>query len=139
MHSTNYYDTFIEVAEDCPVTESEEPPRKIEKTVANIHYEMLISNPYHYTSDDVVFEAYRHRNQIPDDAVPAERQQFFSKGQACLRSSPLAKRYGWGIHSDSYGRIAIYPMESTQYGHLAKDATLKHLKAMRSRRIEAAP
>lgn len=139
MHTTNYHNAFIEVAEDCPVTEAEVPPRKAEKTIANIQYDMLIGNPYRYTSDDVIFEAYKQKSQISDEKVPTERAHFFSRGQACLRSSPLAKRYGWGIHHDPAGKIAIYPVDSKQYGTLANDSTLKHLRAMRSTRGPKAP
>jgi len=44
------------------------------------------------------------------------------------------KRYGWGVHSDSNGRIALYAVESDEYAKLSKDKNLKHLKAMRSKR-----
>jgi hypothetical protein len=36
MKTTNYYNTFIEVAEDCPIKTGEAPPQKVkEKTVAH--------------------------------------------------------------------------------------------------------
>ena len=138
MHSTNYYNTFIEVADDCPVTEAAAPPQRAEKTVANIHYDVLAGSPHRFTSDEVIFEVHREKNRISDDAVAAERERFFAKGQACLRSSPLAKRYGWGIHHDSEGKLAIYPLGSEEYGRYANDPTVKHLKAMRSRRGQTA-
>ncbi len=137
MGSTNYYDTFIEVADDCPVREGHAPPQRAEKTVAFAHYEMLAGNPYRYTSDDVIFEAHGQKNCIGDEAIPAERERFFSRGQACLRSSPLANRYGWGIHSDTEGRVAIYALGSEEYTRYANDRALQHLKAMRSRRQAA--
>ncbi|TMG08160.1 MAG: hypothetical protein E6I02_04065 [Chloroflexi bacterium] len=138
MHSTNYYNTFIQVADDCLVTEGEAPPQRAEKSVANVHYDLLGGNPYRYTSDEVIFEAHRESNRISDDAVAAERERFFAKGQACLRSSPLAKRYGWGIHSDAEGKVAIYARGSEEYARYASDSALKHLKAMRSKRQQAA-
>ena len=63
------------------------------------------------------------------------RKDFFSKGQACFRASPLTKRYGWGVHSDSEGKIAIYPVESKEYKKLAGDENLTHLRAMRSNSV----
>ena len=138
MHSTNYHNTFIEVADDCPATEGEAPPRRAEKTVANVHYDTLARAPYRYTSDDVIFEAHKYKNKMSADAVSAERQRFFSKGQACPRSSPLAKRCGWGIHHDSEGKLAIYALGSEDYARYANDPALKHLKAMRSRRERTA-
>jgi Family of unknown function (DUF6157) len=41
-HSTNYLNTFIEVADDCPASIGEIPPTKGDnKTVANIQFEMI--------------------------------------------------------------------------------------------------
>jgi hypothetical protein len=135
MHTTNYHNTFIAVAEDCPVKAAEIPPQKDEKTVAGLQFEMIIDNPYKYTSDDVIFQVFALRNKISGKAsLDAEREKFFSKGQPCFRSSPLTKRYGWGVHSDAKGRIAIYAMESAEYKKLAKDKSLQHVRAMRSKR-----
>jgi hypothetical protein len=135
MHTTNYYDTFIEVAEDCPLTSAEAPPQRgNQPTIASIQYEMITENPYKYTSDDVVFGVFALRNSVPENKLQAEREKFFSKSQPCLRSSPLAKRYGFGIHSNAKGEIALCPLESPKYAEFAQDKTLKHVKAMRSKR-----
>ena len=124
-NSTNYIDTFIEVAEDCPVTIAERPPTKEPRTAAQIEYEMLIDSPYKYTSDDVLYESNGNRRGI-------DREDFFAKPQPCFRTSALGKKYGWGIHSDGDGKIAIYGLESEEYKRLASDGGIKHLKAMRS-------
>jgi hypothetical protein len=135
MHTTNYYDTFIEVADDSPVTAAEIPPQKGDsKTIAGLQFDMLIERPYHYSSDDVVFGVYAVKNQIIKKNEAAEREKFFSKGQPCLRSSPLGKRYGWGIHSNAEGKVALYAVNSGEYKIFASDKSLKHLKAMRSKR-----
>jgi hypothetical protein len=136
MHTTNYINTFIEISEDCPVTTAQIPPNKgSEKTSAGLQYEMVKKNPYKFTSDDVLFQVYATRNEVTKGEMAKEREKFFSKGQACFRSSPLGKRYGWGVHSDEKGRIAIYAMESPEYKKLAKDKSLEHVKAMRSKRV----
>ncbi len=110
--TTDYVNTFIEVAEDCPVAEAEVPPAKGgAKTVAGWHYELIVGHPYEFTSDDVIFEVYAERAGIPPEERGVERERFFSKGQPCLRSSPLGN--GWGTHHDS---------------------SLAHTRAMRSRR-----
>jgi hypothetical protein len=135
MHSTNYYDTFIEVAEDCPVSKAEIPPQKGEKkTVANLQYEMISSHPFTYTSDDVIFQVFAAKNNIAEKDFNNERLKFFSKGQACLRSSPLTKRYGWGVHSNADGKVAIYAIESDEYKKLVSDKNIAHTKGMRSKR-----
>ena len=98
MHSTNYTNAFIEVADDCKADAGTIPPEKKAKTVARMQYEMIHDNPYQYTSDDVIFTIYAARNGIDEAEWDSARDVFFSKGQTCLRSSPLGKTYGWGIH-----------------------------------------
>ncbi|WP_210505797.1 DUF6157 family protein [Naasia sp. SYSU D00057] len=135
MHTTNYFDTFIEVAEDCPVTEGEVPPAKAgAKTVAGMHHDLIAGHPYQFTSDEVIFEVYAERAGISPEERDAARERFFSKGQPCLRSSPLGKRYGWGTHHDADGRVAAYPLGSEEYERLKADAALTHTRAMRSKR-----
>lgn len=135
VHTTNYQNTFIEVAEDCPLICGEIPPLKGEnKTIANIEFEMISKNPYKYSSDDVLFQVFADKNDLTKPDYKKAREQFFSKGQACLRASPLTKRYGWGIHNDKNGKIALYAMESPEYKKHSKDENLKVLKAMRSSR-----
>ncbi len=136
IHTTNYADTFIEAAGDCPVRNAEVPPEKNgEKTAANIQFEMIKKNPYKFTSDDILFAVYTIKNKIPAEKKTTEKEKFFSKAQPCFRSSPLTKRYGWGVHSNAEGKIAIYEIESAEYKKLSQDKNLRHLGAMRSKRI----
>ncbi|HNE30406.1 MAG: DUF6157 family protein [Saprospiraceae bacterium] len=134
MHTTNYYNTLIEIAEDCPAANAEEPPVKNEeKTVARLQFEMILEHPYQYSSDDVIFGIFAARNGM-QGSLQTEREQFFSRGQACMRSSPLPKRYGWGVHHNGDGKVAIYPVDSEEYRRLAADPGVKKVKAMRSKR-----
>ena len=133
IHSTNYVNTFIQIADDCPATKGEIPPTKGDaKTVASMQFDLVSKNPYQYTSDDVFFQIYAQRNDLTESEYPAARAQFFSKGQPCFRASPLAKRYGWGVHSDQDGKIALYGSETAEYKELATDKILKVIKAVRS-------
>ncbi|MCU7613599.1 DUF6157 family protein [Chryseobacterium sp. GMJ5] len=134
-HTTNYINTFIEISEDCPVDKAQIPPEKKEKTTAQLQFEKIIENPYQYTSDDILFEWYCIKNAIPEQKKGETRETFFSKGQPCLRSSPLAKRYGFGIHHNEKGKIAIYPVESIEYQNFIKDNSIQKVKAMRSKRM----
>ncbi|HLT94301.1 MAG TPA: DUF6157 family protein [Membranihabitans sp.] len=135
QHTTNYYNTLIEPAEDCPVSTSQIPAQRGDKkSIALYQLEMMQAHPYQFTSDDLIFEIYAIRKMIPKDQWEVERKKFFSKGQPCLRTSPLAKRYGWGIHSDNQGKLAVYPMESQEYEVLAKDPDVFKKKAMKSSR-----
>ncbi len=135
MHTTNYTNTFIKIAPDCPVTKGETPPVKGgNKTVANLQYEIIGGHPYEYTSDDVIFEVYAMKANIAKQNLKKEREKFFSKGQPCLRSSPLAKRYGWGFHYNAEGKVAAYAAGTAAYKKLSEDKTLKQVNAMRSKK-----
>ena len=68
MHTTNYRNTFIEIAEDSKITKGEMPPLKGEKkTVANLQFDMLYDSPYHYTSDEVLFSCLLYTSPSPRD------------------------------------------------------------------------
>lgn len=139
MHTTNCFDTFIQVAEDCPArTGQEPPPRAGNPTVAGLQYRMIAEAPYKFTSDDVIFATSAQGRQLDARATKQARSlardEFFSKGQACMRASGLGKRFGWGVHADAEGRIAIHAVDSKRYQALARDTGLKQVRAMRSKR-----
>lgn len=132
IHTTNYSDTFIEVAEDCSVFSGTVPVAKNGKrTVAVAQYEMMARNPYKYTSDDVLFMLYAEKNDLAESECPEARVRLFSKGQPCLRTSPLAKQFGWGIHHNYEGKVALYGIESEEYQTFLNDSRIKKVKAMR--------
>lgn len=134
-HTTNYQNAFIAVADDCPAAAGEAPPlRGGKKSVANIQFELISKNPYRFTSDDVLFQVYAERNELTEGEFAEGRKEFFSRGQPCLRTSPLTKRYGWGVHSDGEGRIAIYGRESEAYARFLSGGDVKVVKAMKSSR-----
>lgn len=137
----NYYDTLIAVADDCPATISVVPQeRGGKKTVAVLQYEMIAAKPHGLTQEEVLFETWLSRQDLPAEPSGAERAElwnrFFAKDQACLRSSPLPKKYGFGLRFDGEGRVALCPMESEEYRRLtdqdADEVTV--LKALRSKR-----
>lgn len=135
MGSTNYTGSFIQVADDCAAGAAEPPPAGGKApTVAALQYALISEHPYEFTSDDVLFEVFRIRQDLPAESLDEARAAFFAKGQACLRASPLGKRYGWGIHHDADSRVALVPLGSDEYRKLAADPNVKQLKAMRSKR-----
>lgn len=134
-HTTNYFDSFIEVAEDTKTTHGIKPASKADKkTIAEMQYDLISKNPYKYTSDDIIFQVFADRNDLTKAEYKQAREQFFSKGQACLRASPLTKTYGFGIHSDSKGKIALYGLETDEYQKFLSDSEIKKVKAMRTSR-----
>jgi hypothetical protein len=131
-HTTNYQNTCITIAEDCPASAGEIPPAKSVPTAASIQFEMITKNPY--TSDDVLFQVFADKNDLTKAEYNKARAQFFSKGQPCFRASPLTKRYGWGVHHNEEGKIAIFSAASAEYKKLSKDKNVTVVKAMKSSR-----
>ena len=140
MESVDYTQTFIAVAEDCPAEAGTVPPaRKNGPSVAERTYRLIASAPYALTSADVLFTVHADRNEIPADERAAARAAFFAKPQPCLRASDLGKRYGWGIHADEHGRLALVGRETPEYQQLSAGRTpeggeVTVVKAMRSAR-----
>jgi hypothetical protein len=135
VHTTNYYNSFIEVAADCPVKQGIIPPSKPGMhSIAQRQYDLLQKNPYRFTSDEVLFQVYAERNNISPGEMEAARQQFFSKGQPCFRTSPLTKRYGWGVHFNEEGKIAIFGCDENAYKRFSGNEKIKVLKAMSTKK-----
>ena len=87
------------------------------------YFVLIAQQPYSFEAVDFIKEDY-----------PKEREQFFSKGQPCLRASPLTKSYGFGVHSNKEGKVAIYGMETEEYQEFISDKEIIKTKAMRSSR-----
>ena len=53
-----------------------------------------------------------------------------------MRASPLTKRYGWGVHHDAAGRMALYGVGTAEYRRFAEGAVagVEVVAAMRSKR-----
>jgi Family of unknown function (DUF6157) len=131
-HTTNYFNTLILPSEDCPEATGVMPPVKADKpTVANYQFDLISQNPYKYNSDEVFFEVLALRQDLSPAERPAAREQFFSKGQPCMRCSPLTKRYGWALHSDAEGKVALIEIDSAEYKRLVAAEGIKKVKAMR--------
>lgn len=132
MHTTNYFETFIEVAEDSKALQATRPPEKDKKTVARMQYELVANHPYQFTSDDIFFQVYADRNDLTKAEYPQARAQFFSKGQPCFRASPLTKTYGFGVHCNKEGKVALYEVGTEAYQSFLNDPGVKKVKAMRT-------
>ncbi|MFY4258913.1 DUF6157 family protein [Achromobacter xylosoxidans] len=130
--TTNYTATFITASPDSTATAGTTPAKA--NSIAQLQHALLTRHPYHYTSDDLLFEVYAIRNGIASrDRKPA-REAFFARPHACLRASPLVKQFGWGIHHDAESKVAIHGVESAAYRELSARADLKIVAGMRSRR-----
>ncbi|MEO7715304.1 MAG: DUF6157 family protein [Capsulimonas sp.] len=137
----NYYNTLIQIAPDSAAKAASAPAAKGEKkTIPVLEYEMLSERPYFYTQEELQFEVDVRRKGIPDSEIAARREalwaEFFSKPHACLRTSSLAKTYGWGIHFDGEGKIGLIAVESPEYREFAESPHLQQTFAMRGKRVK---
>ncbi|MFS0673708.1 DUF6157 family protein [Ornithinibacillus sp. 179-J 7C1 HS] len=131
----SYQNTFITISEDSAIESAITPlPRNNKPTIASIEYELIYNNPYKYTQSDVQFQTYLIKNDIVSDQLEELREQFFQKPKACFRASPLVKKYGWGIHYDAEGKVAIYGVDSEAYERFLLSDDITKLKGMRSKR-----
>lgn len=137
-HSTNYYNTLITVAEDTKAVKGTRPPSDPEKpTIGSMQFDMIISAPFNHTSDDLIFNIHAQRTGIEPSEYEKSQQLFFAKGQPCLRTSVLAKSYGWGIYANQSGKIKLIDMASEEYTTLVEDTTVSKIGAMRSKKIKS--
>ncbi|WP_462410252.1 DUF6157 family protein [Neobacillus sp. Marseille-QA0830] len=133
----SYKNTFIKVSEDSVVDSAIIPlPRNNKPTIATIEYDLISNNPYKYTQEDVQFQTYLIKSQIQSEQLDEIREQFFQKPKACFRASPLVKKYGWGIHYDNEGKVAIYDVNSEGYERFLNSDQITLIKGMRSKRVE---
>jgi hypothetical protein len=132
--------TFVLVAPDCPAKAASTPtPRGEKPTVASLQYELLTARPYALTLEDLIFETHVRRSGLSkaETKTRAEeiRAALFAKPHPCMRASPLPKHYGWGVHHDGDGRIALYAVESDEYRRLAAGTDgVRVVTALRSKR-----
>lgn len=134
-----YTNTFISVAEDCPVETAEIPPElyRGRPTIAAQEFAMLNGNDYVHTMSEVqsaVWVVRKGGDELSTDERQALFDEYFGTERACFRASPLAKRYGWGFLFDSDGKVTLVASDSPEYAKHVADDSLTQLKAMKSKR-----
>lgn len=97
--------TLIQIA-STSVKQSTVPISKSgKKTEAILLYEVLINNPYRFKQNELFAEVYFKIKQKPHLKIETYMMQ----------RSELCSLFGWGIHGDEEGRLALVPSESDMY------------------------
>jgi len=135
----NYTHTFIAVAPDTKAISGGVPPQRAAKqSVAQLEHDLISAHPYRYTQEEIQFLVHVTRLGLSAQELESRRAElwaeFFVKPHACLRTSPLARIYGWGFHFDKDGRVALVAVESPDYRRFLKDKSVKQLNALRNQR-----
>lgn len=130
-----YRNTFIHASPDGKASTGTTPTlRGDKKSVANLEFEMISQHPYKFTQEEVQFAVHLAHKGIAKEHEAEARTQYFGKPHACLRASPLVKTYGWGLHFNADGKVALVAVDSPEYRQLAEDRNLQQLPGMRSKR-----
>ena len=97
----NYYRTFIRVSADCPAKRPVIPVVRGERVLIAVLEYGLLSSPYVYTQEELLFLVHVRRQGISRRQLESKREalwtDLFSRSRACLRASQLPRKYGWGI------------------------------------------
>lgn len=78
-------------------------------SIARIAYEILIENPYKYTEAEYHHELHVVRRNKPDLKISSYN----------VKRSPLLKKFGWGVHKNAEGKMALIPANSEEYRELS--------------------
>lgn len=133
MHTTSYTNTLITVSPDTKRVAPVAPPVG-RASIAEMQFAMMHGHDYELTSDDVIFAVFADRKGVAADECAAARDRFSSQGQPCMRASPLAKKYGWGVHADETGRVALVAMGTSAYDAMVNDDAIIKRPAMKTSR-----
>jgi hypothetical protein len=133
--------TFVRVATDCPALVGTVPTfRGGEPTIASLQHELLIARPYRLTLEDLMLAVHLKRQGLTktEGETMAEEicEQLFGKPYPCMRASLLPKKFGWGVHYDAKGRLALFGVDTTEYKRFAngEEPGVEVVPAMRSKR-----
>ena len=134
--------TFVKISPDSTAIKAVIPEaRDDKKTIQVIQYELLSAKPYSLTLQELIFEVFVQRNHISSTDLALHKitiwTELFSKNHPCMRASMLPKEYGWGVHYDTEGKIALHAVESESYRRLCAfgEGVQKVEAAMRSKRL----
>ena len=127
MHSTNYFNTLNEIADDSPTREDTIPAERAgAPTQAGLQYAMPEAQPYRRPFDEVLFKEYARRNNFAEAVREVALMDYFSEGQACFQASPLIWGYGWGVHFDALRKMG----ETEEYVRFLAEPAIKTVKSM---------
>ena len=131
MHSTNYVNTLILPSEDCRADRACAPTKL--GSIAMLQFEVLGADDA-LTSDDILLHVTCQRREIPREEWELLRSEIFSKGQPCLRTSPLVKTFGWALFHDAKSIVSLIDPDSENFTALMDDDDVTKVNGMRSRR-----
>ena len=120
----NMKESLIRVAVNCPVSTGIDPLGRGNKNdaVHIIQYEILKAHPYMLDKDTFYELVYLLR-------LPTRSRKIKSYS---LARNVLPKRYGWGIHINKVGKLALVDCSGKKYKKLEKSRKVKKIRASKN-------
>ena len=116
----NRKNVLIEIAEDCGIKRGTIPEtEKSSDTITMIQYDELSKNPYKYNEYEFQKQVHHIRREKPELNID----------KYDIRRSELCKKYGWGIHINEEGKVALVGAETDQYKALQVNPSIKKVSA----------
>ena len=112
--------TLITIAASSSKTSVIPASKSKKETVKEVVYRVLKENPYQLKQNDLFYEV--HINQLKK--TKALKLETYK-----LQRSELCALLGWGIHGDQEGKLALVPVESSEYKELLNNTNINKKKA----------
>jgi hypothetical protein len=132
LMATGYVNAFITTAPDCPLAVGTVPTHAM--SIAGIEHSLLLDCPYEYMAHELIIDVHRRHKRVDDVELEDFKALLFTKSHACMRLSMLTKRWGWGVHYNEQGRMALYGAETDEYRQFAMRSDLRVMTARPARR-----
>lgn len=98
--------------------------KRAHQTITQIYFEELIRNPYGFTEEEL-----RHRVH-----VELRKRRDLKLKSYSIKRSELLKKYGWGLHVDSAGRLALVGCDGKRYKELTRNPRVLKISGYRTRK-----
>ena len=113
---------LITVADKCPANHGMEPTtNRAEKTITMHQYDVLTEMPYQLTYKQLKEEV--HRTRRGKEFTDEQLETYM------MKRSELCKIYGWGVHEDKNGTLALVGCETKEYRRLVRKPGVERKKA----------
>jgi len=114
---------LVKVAEDRPVQKGTVPGRS--DVISHIGYDELSKNPYVYTQLEFYHQVHHIRRNKPDLKIESYN----------IKRNSLCKKYGWGIHINELGKLAIFGCETEDYKKLLNNILVRKVNSFKKHRV----
>ena len=119
----NRRNVLIQVAEDCPENKGTKPlSERMHDTIACIQFDELSKNPYKYNEEEFQKQVHHIRR--------GKTELNITKYD--IRRSELSKKWGWGIHINEGGKLALVGCEIEKYKELSNNSLVQKFGAYKA-------